>query len=283
MRFGNGAGNSFIDFHSNTLGGTQPDSRIISQNGTTSAYGATLGIQSGTINMAGTTTANITAPTINITGKVDMITTSLITLSTTQAVAITGTTGVNILSGGDINLNAGSVNIKGNNNCYLRAGNGAAVSLIDFHSNATINDYDARIQCSSASSGIGTGILSYGARQHSFTGGIYANSGLCFGRGTFNSSSSTGMMFTAGGYVHPNNLGANNAVTVTIPFNMNFASGFAVYLTVYGYSTDAASMGVISSFQGTTATQFVANFYNARSVTAPGGTFGINYVAFGTS
>ena len=88
-------------------------------------------------------------------------------------------------------------------------------------------------------------------------------------------------MFTAGGYVHPNNLGANNAVTVTIPFNMNFASGFAVYLTVYGYSTDAASMGVISSFQGTTATQFVANFYNARSVTAPGGTFGINYVAFG--
>ena len=87
-------------------------------------------------------------------------------------------------------------------------------------------------------------------------------------------------MFSAGGYVYPNNLGANNAVTVSIPFNMTFGAG-SVYLSVYGYSIDAASMGVISSFQGTTTTQFVANFYNARSVTAPGGTFGINYIAIG--
>ena len=105
---------------------------------------------------------------------------------------------------------------------------------------------------------------------------INAIAGIAFNKGVFTG----GTMFTGGGYIHPNNLGAGSAVTATVYFNMTFGAG-PVYLTVYTYSTDAASMGVISSFQGTTTTQFVANFYNARSVTAPGGTFGINYVAFG--
>lgn len=107
---------------------------------------------------------------------------------------------------------------------------------------------------------------------------INANAGIAFNRGIFTG----GTMFSGGAYVHPNNLGAGSAVTVTIPFNMTFGAG-PIYLTVYTYSTDAASMGVISSFQGTNTTQFTANFYNSRNVFAPGGTFGLNYMAFGNN
>ena len=50
MRICNYAGNSFIDFHSNTVAGTAQDSRIISSGGTNTAYGATLSIYSSRVN-----------------------------------------------------------------------------------------------------------------------------------------------------------------------------------------------------------------------------------------
>ena len=100
-----------------------------------------------------------------------------------------------------------------------------------------------------------------------------------FNRGAF-AGSVGGMMFTAGGYVMTINLGANNATTQFINFGITFGAG-PVYLSLAGYSTDAASMGVVVSFQGTTTTGFTANFYNSRSVTAPSGTYGLNWVAYG--
>jgi hypothetical protein len=279
LRFQNKAGLSLIDFHSNTTGAiTDPDSRIISQGGSATAYGGTLEIKSGTISMIGTTTANITAPTINITGKVDMVTTSLITLSTTQAVNITGTTGVNILAGGDINItNAGTVNLKGPNNCYLEVANGAGNSLLDFHSNSTYNDYDARIMCNTSGSGVGTGILSYSARRHYFGGGLYANNGLAFSQGTFASP----QLMTSGGFTNSINLGANSANSTYVSFGVTFAAG--PYITLAGYANVAASMGVVVTFHNTSTTGFTVNFYNSRSVTAPANTYGLHWIATGNT
>ena len=168
MRFGNGAGNSFIDFHSNQVGGTSPDSRIISQNGTTSAYGATLGIQSGTINFS--------AP--------------------------------------------GGANFSG-------------------------------------------------------TGGVRLNNGFSFNQGYFTSN----MIYTGGGQAINRNLGAGSATTEFISFGMTFAPG--AIITLAGYASDAASMGVVTNFYGTTTTGFTATFYNSRNVTAPANTWGLNWVAMG--
>ncbi len=47
--------NLCIDFHSNTAGGAAQDSRVVSQNGTTSAYGATFNIFTPPINNSGST------------------------------------------------------------------------------------------------------------------------------------------------------------------------------------------------------------------------------------
>ena len=105
------------------------------------------------------------------------------------------------------------------------------------------------------------------------------NAGIMFNRGVF-STIMGGMVCTAGGFLMTRNLGANSATTEPIYFNITFGTG-SVYLSVTSYSNDAASMGVVVSFQGTTTTGFTANFYNSRSVTAPANTYGLNLVAFG--
>lgn len=231
FRMTHGTGGALIDFHTNTVGGTNFDSRIYATLGTAAQAMGTLELQAGTLNLTGTTMIATYSPSLLWAATGQFSVTSLNAL-------VQGTTSSSLAcnaSGGGAYVNAYSSS--------LLIGSSRAGSLAQ--SNLPFN----------------------------------LNAGLMFNRGTFGSGVG-GMMFTAGGYVHPNNLGANNAVTATVSFGMTFGTG-AVYLTVYTYSIDAASMGVVSSFQGTTATDFVANFYNSRSVTAPGNTFGLNYVAFG--
>ena len=191
---------------------------------------------------------------------------------------------------GTLDIQSGTVNISGVTAIYLDAPSITATTPGQFltlgNSSSIQGSAYSSLYCNNGGSG-GCYVNAFPTLlllSSTTTGGtaqcdlpFILNGGLRFNKGTFFNG---GTMFSAGGYVYPNNLGANNAVTVSIPFNMTFGAG-SVYLSVYGYSIDAASMGVISSFQGTTTTQFVANFYNARSVTAPGGTFGINYIAIG--
>ena len=56
MRFTNKAGVSVLDFHSNTVGGTKPDSRILAEGGTTAENKGTLTISAGSIVMKSPTT-----------------------------------------------------------------------------------------------------------------------------------------------------------------------------------------------------------------------------------
>ena len=231
LRITHGTGGALIDFHTNTVGGTNFDSRIYATLGTTAQAMGSLELQAGTLNLTGTTMIASYSPSLSLAASGQFTVTSL-------NASVQGTT-------------SGSL--------YCSASGGGGY----------FNVYPSL--CLIGSSRAGSIAQS--------TVPFVLDAGLVFNRGAF-AGSVGGMMFTAGGYVYPNNLGANNAVTATVSFGMTFGAG-SVYLTIYAYSTDAASMGVVSSFQATTATQFTANFYNARSVTAPGGTFGLNYVAFG--
>ena len=231
FRMTHGTGGALIDFHTNTVGSTNFDSRIYATLGTAAQANGTLELQAGTLNLTGTTMIATYSPSILWAATGQFTVTSL-------NASVQGTTSGSLYcsaSGG-----GGYFNVY-NSSCVIGSTRAGSIA----HSNIP----------------------------------FVLNAGLVFNRGTF-AGSVGGMMFTAGGYVHPNNLGANNATSATVSFGMTFGAG-PVYLTVYTYSTDAASMGVVSTFQGTTATEFVANFYNSRTVTAPGGTFGLNYVAFG--
>ena len=231
FRMTHGTGGALIDFHTNTVGSTNFDSRIYATLGTAAQANGTLELQAGTLNLTGTTMIATYSPSILWAATGQFTVTSL-------NASVQGTTSGSLYcsaSGG-----GGYFNVY-NSSCVIGSTRAGSIA----HSNIP----------------------------------FVLNAGLVFNRGAF-AGSVGGMMFTAGGYVHPNNLGANNATSATVSFGMTFGAG-PVYLTVYTYSIDAASMGVVSTFQGTTATEFVANFYNSRTVTAPGGTFGLNYVAFG--
>ena len=88
------------------------------------------------------------------------------------------------------------------------------------------------------------------------------------------------MICTAGGQTIGRNLGPDSATTELISFGMTFGAG-TVYITVAGYASNAASMGVVTNFNDTAATGFTATFYNSRLLQAPKDTYGLNWVAYG--
>jgi len=318
MRFLNNGINSLIDFHSNNVGSTNLDSRIHSTGGTAAALNGTLSISSGTINLSAPTGINLSSYYTNVsaqgTNGLRMIAdgtsacntyidfhssgtgqaSSRIMSQGGSATPFNGTLGIS--SGtismtsetGDTNITSKSAttNLKGLDGCYLEVGNGGGNSLLDFHSNSTYNDFDARIMCNGASSGSNTtGVMSYSARQHIFsagggssfsgTGGVRFNNGFSFNQGYFTSN----MIYTGGGQAITRNLGAGSATTEFISFGMTFAGN--VVITLAGYASDASSMGVVTNFYGTTTTGFTATFYNSRNVTAPANTYGLNWIATG--
>ena len=66
MRLQNNVGSSLIDFHSNTVGSQDPDSRIVSTDGTASALNGSLALTSGSIYISSGDSTNISDTSTNI-------------------------------------------------------------------------------------------------------------------------------------------------------------------------------------------------------------------------
>ena len=270
---GSGINNAYIDFHSSGLGAAS--SRIISTGGTSTYANGTLGIVSGIINITSKTTMNLTAG-----GNI------LLGSPTSYNTMIRGTDGLIIgRYPTTYNPTTGSMSSPG-----FRMAHATNTALIDFHTNELGGlNFDSRILAQGGTMAendgtlsLSSGTMNYTAGSgHNFNGGINCggavrfNNGFSFNQGYFTSN----MFFTGGGVAISRNLGANTATTESIYFGVTFLSG--VILSVSGYSSDAASMGVVTNFYGTSTTGFTATFYNSRSVTAPSGTWGINWMAFG--
>jgi hypothetical protein len=222
-------------------------------------------LTTGTLNIKSGGTTTITSPTFNV------VTSTGITITAPQMTMV-----------GTQNLGYSG----GATPAYLEITTGGGNAYIDFHSSGGYNvDFDTRILSYGGGSTSQTGSLNYYAGTHNFlasggssfsgTGGVRFNNGFSFNQGYFTSNH----IMTGGGQAINRNLGAGSATTEFISFGMTFAPG--VIITLAGYAADAASMGVVTNFNGTTTTGFTATFYNSRTVTAPANTYGLNWIASG--
>ena len=140
---------ALLDFHSNTVGSSNYDSRIISINGTTT-------VEQGTLNLA--------SGTVNVTSNVGNITLT----SNSGSINLTGTNNCIL----EVGVSSG--------NCLLDF-HSNTTSINDFDARILCNG--------ASSGGSGTGQMSYSASNHYFTGQLRANSGLSFGKGNLQSAS----------------------------------------------------------------------------------------------
>lgn len=264
----NVAGTCQLGFHSNTLGNTENDARILVQSG--AASGAATGdmtIQAGTISLLGTTNVKVESFTF--------ISSSL--QSTNVATTVDffnngNTVNLNIGNTGTlVSLGGTKTNLTVNANYSIEASAGGSNAFIDFHSYATaVNDYDARIICNGASAGIETGMLQFMSANNRFTGGISFSKGNLSAAQNIQTGSTSGQPQVAAG----NPSGTATVVTFTTAF-----TGNPVVTACANSSSGVNASGLIISIASVSTTNFSYWAYNARSVNS--GLWGIKWMAIG--
>ena len=268
IAFQNVSGSCQLGFHSNTLGNTENDARILVQSGAASgAATADMTIQAGTIQLLGTTYCKVGSFTFstnslqstNVSSTVDFFdngnTVTLNIGNSGTAVNIGGTT-----TKCSINSNYSHELASGGNNCFH-----------DFHSYATaVNDYDARILCSLATSGVGTGQLEFISANNRFNGGISFAKGNLSAASLIQTGSASGIAQVAAN--------SPGGAAISVSFTTAFGTAPIVNVTAWSYIGSSAC-GLITTVYLTTTSQFQFQVYNARSVNS--GVWGYHWTAIG--
>ena len=141
----------------------------------------------------------------------------------------------------------------------------------DFHSYATaVNDYDARIQCSLATAGVGTGRLEFISANNRFTGGISFSKGNLSTAQNIQTGSSSGYAQVAA------NSPGGSPTTITFPAAF---TSTPVVTACANSSSGVNASGLIISITAVTNANFTFYVYNARSVNS--GLWGIKWIAIG--
>ena len=268
IAFLNVAGSCQLGFHSNTLGNTENDARILVQNGLASgAATADMTIQAGTITLLGTTNVRVESFVFD-TNSLQ----SFAVASTVDYFNNGNTATLNIgNSGTTVNIGGTKTNLTVNSNYSVEASAGGSNAFIDLHSYATaINDYDARIICNGASAGVGTGMLQFMSANNRFTGGISFSKGNLSSAQNIQTGSTSGISQVAA------NSPGGSAITVTFPISFTSAP---VVVVCTNSSSGANASGLIVSVSNVANNNFDLLVYNARSVNS--GLWGYKWIAIG--
>lgn len=264
----NVAGSCQLGFHSNTLGNTENDARILVQGGAASgAATASMTIQAGTISLLGTTNVKVESFTF--------ITSSLQSTNAATTVDFFNNGNTPTLNIGNnattVNVGGTKTNLSVNTNYSNEFNAGSSLCWHDFHSYATaVNDYDARIICSLATAGDGTGQLEFISKNNRFTGGISFSKGNLSTAQNIQTGSSSGYAQVAAN----NTGGSPSTITFTTAFTSN-----PVVTACANSSSGVNAAGLIISIAAVTTSNFSFYVYNARSVNS--GLWGIKWIAIG--
>ena len=268
IAFLNVAGSCQLGFHSNTLGNTENDARILVQSGLASgAATADMTIQAGTITLLGTTNVRVESFVFDTNSLQSFAVASTVDFfdngnTSTLNIGNTGTT---------VNIGGTKTNLTVNSNYSVEVSAGSSNAFIDLHSYATaINDYDARIICNGATAGVGTGMLQFMSANNRFTGGISFSKGNLSGAQNIQTGSTSGIPQVAA------NSPGGSAITVTFPISF---TSTPVVVVCTNSSSGANASGLIVSVSNVANNNFDILVYNARSVNS--GLWGYKWIAIG--